>query len=92
MTPSGQGGNAGGPFERAVERELEAIELHESAAQHLDEMAAHLERHAAHDRDELIRQEALGAAANARRRAQSARDSAAAVRDRLRQEGFEPDA
>jgi hypothetical protein len=73
-----------------VQREREAIKLHESAAQQLERMAAYLERHALNDTDTLLQEEAMDAAANARDRAEAARARAETVRERLRSEGFDP--
>jgi hypothetical protein len=78
-------------FERAVQRELEAIKLHEQAARHLEQIASQLEDARRGDTVELLRRDAESTAANARLRAQAARDRAAKARERLRQEGIEPE-
>lgn len=83
-------GQPRGAFERAVQREFEAIDLHISAALQLEEMAAQLERHALRDPDDLLRRDALTVAAHARERAQAARVRAASARERLRAEGVVP--
>jgi hypothetical protein len=66
----------GGPFDRAVAREQDAIKRHESAARQQDEIAAQLEQHALDDRDDALRDESVDNAAHARERAASAREPA----------------
>lgn len=91
MAFTDHGARAQTALERAVERERAAITLHESAAKRLENMAAQLERYALHDTDDLLQNEAMDAAANARDRAQAARARATAARERLRAEGFDPE-
>ena len=78
-------------FERAVERERQAIVRHEQSAQRQDELADSLEQRAGHARDALVAQVQIDQAAAARERAKAARERAATARKRLRDEGVEPD-
>lgn len=78
-------------FDRAVEREREAIRHHEAAARQQDTIAAQLEQHALNDRNDVLCDEALDHAARARQRAGLARGRAVRARARLTEEGVDPD-
>jgi ferric-dicitrate binding protein FerR (iron transport regulator) len=91
MASGGRRGHAQAALDRAIEREREAIKLHESAADQLERIATRLENQALHNSEDLIQQHALDAATNARRRAESARERAEGVRMRLREEGVDPE-
>lgn len=78
-------------FQHAVSIERAAIKLHETAAKRQGATADTLEKRAALEADDLTRRRTLDRAAKARIRAQLARHRAEQARDRLRDEGIEPD-
>jgi hypothetical protein len=77
-------------FEHAVAHEREAIVAHEAAAARHDNIADQQEQAALSAPDEL-RDRMADLAARERGRAVTARGRAAAVRERLRNEGVDPD-
>lgn len=77
-------------FRRAVQRERDSIELHEAAAQRLDDLAARWLTQARAGTDEHTRADREDRAAAAHQRARAARARAAEVRRRLRAEGIDP--
>jgi hypothetical protein len=78
-------------FARAVVRERQAIERHEAAAQQQYEIAVDLWRQAADEADEVWCRKVRKRAADAHARADAAMERAARARQRLRDEGLDPD-
>lgn len=74
-------------FDRAVDREREAIARHEAAAAHQDRIADQLEQRALSEPDQSLRELGLANAANARNRSERARQRAKQARARLTAEG-----
>lgn len=83
------GGKARLAFERAIRVELDAIERHEEAARHHEQIALLFEQNARTRGDDLVRREAAANAVSARQRAANARARAAGARQRLQDEGVD---
>lgn len=83
--------STGSEFERAVHSERQAIKQHEAAAERQAAAAAALEKHADRDNNPLSRQRTSDQAAKAYARAEHARQRAEHIRNRLREEGVDPD-